>query len=75
MTHDEHKARHLMLHNALDELLADYILGLGPLGYEGGFLDTPVKTLMEWSFRQTLSPTGLEHEEREIGDLGIQEGD
>lgn len=52
MTHDEHRARHLYLHAALDELLADF------LTYNRTKLpsNTTVMELMTWSHAQTLDP-------------------
>ena len=57
MTKDEHKARHLMLHEALDELLADYIQHHPDKIH---FLNMPIRDLTYWSFKETLDPTDLE---------------
>lgn len=53
MTKDEHRARHLMLHQSLDELLADY------LRHNAGALPstTTVMELLQWSHEQTIEPT------------------
>lgn len=52
MTHDEHKARHQVLHEAFDELIADYLRwhkGKRPS-------NTTMDELMKWSFLQTKEP-------------------
>ena len=51
MTKEDHIKRHLELHKALDELLADFIdhTKEPPLG-------RPIKDLMEWSHKQTTDP-------------------
>jgi hypothetical protein len=53
MTPEEHRKRHIKLHKALDELLADY------LRHCAGTLPstTTVAELMKWSHRQTVNPT------------------
>ena len=56
LTHEEHIARHRMLHRHFDELLADY------MNHHPGqltFLDMPVERLMRWSFQQTRIPDEL----------------
>jgi hypothetical protein len=53
MTPEQHKARHVQLHRALDELLADFILH-NPGKYPSKM---PVLDLMRWSHAQTLKPT------------------
>jgi len=55
VTHEEHRARHLELHRAFDELLADY------LAHNRGALpsSTTLMTLMEWSHHQTIDPVEL----------------
>lgn len=53
-TKKEHKERHVELHKALDELLADWISHTGKLPSK-----TPITELMAWSHQQTLSPTEL----------------
>lgn len=53
----EHHARHYELHMALDELFADYIRHHPD---DTLFLDLPFRTLMEWSYKQTLNPTEME---------------
>lgn len=54
MTQEEHKKRHIELHKSLDELFADFIRH-NP--NKKSFLETPIKKLMEWSYKQTISPT------------------
>jgi hypothetical protein len=53
MTFDEHRARHLQLHRALDELMADYFMQVK------GSLPSTTTTdvLAAWSYRQTIEPT------------------
>lgn len=51
MTSDEHKQRHVELHRAFDELLADWIAQTGKLPSQHTVMD-----LLTWSFRQTLEP-------------------
>jgi len=52
MTKEEHKARHVDLHNALDELVADWTARTGSLPSKQS-----VMKLMQWSRRQTKNPT------------------
>jgi len=53
MTRDEHIERHILLHRCLDELLADYLLQTDQLAS-----DVTVMDLMQWSYQQTIDPTG-----------------
>lgn len=53
MDENEHRERHKMLHHALDELVADYISQTTGLPSQ-----TTVMQLIEWSFEQTMQPTG-----------------
>ena len=55
MTPEEHNARHVELHNALDELVADWISITECLPSQNS-----VMALMQWSHRQTEDPTGAE---------------
>jgi hypothetical protein len=55
MTSDEHRARHVALHRALDELFADYIVQHPD---QHGFLEMPFSQFLTWSSEQTLRPTG-----------------
>jgi hypothetical protein len=50
--HRVHKARHLKLHHALDELIADFILHVDKWPSE-----TTLFELMQWSYQQTIEPT------------------
>jgi hypothetical protein len=54
VTHDEHRQRHVELHNSLDELVADFISH----GRSGEHLpsETTVLELMRWSRQQTIDP-------------------
>lgn len=54
MNNQEHQARHIALHKAFDELLADYIMHL-PYGESA--LDKTVYELVKWSHDQTIKPT------------------
>lgn len=49
---EEHKARHLALHAALDELVGDYISQTNRLPSK-----TTVMELLKWSHAQTQRPT------------------
>jgi hypothetical protein len=57
MTHDEHRKRHIDLHRALDQLIADY-MAHHPV-YPTSYLDMPLRELVEWSMTQTGNPTEL----------------
>jgi len=52
LTKKEHKERHIELHKAVDELVADFITHTGKLPSQASLLD-----LMSWSHEQTLNPT------------------
>jgi hypothetical protein len=58
MTEEEHRARHQELHQALDELLADWI-GHQSIDYGKVLSDTTLMELMRWSHEQTINPTPL----------------
>ena len=47
-----HKARHQYLHDALEEMLDDYILHVG-----SPFNKTTILGLLNWSQLQTISPS------------------
>lgn len=47
-----HKARHKFLHEAFDELVADFILH----NIDKSLGNTTVMELMIWSYRQTCKP-------------------
>jgi hypothetical protein len=53
-TPEQHGARHVELHKALDELVADFIRHTDRMPSR-----TPLSDLMSWSFAQTLNPTEL----------------
>jgi hypothetical protein len=61
MTEDEHRAHHVRLHRALDELFADYVAHQ-PLS-ASQFLGRPILALIEWSHQQTIQPTPARGEE------------
>ena len=52
MNLEDHKARHVELHQKFDELLADFIAHTGDLPSQ-----TSVMEFMTWSHEQTLEPT------------------
>lgn len=52
MTHEEHRQRHIELHEALDELIADFLAQTSYLPS-----DTSLMELMKWSCEQTINPT------------------
>lgn len=52
-TPEGHRQRHVELHKAMDELLADYMRNHRD---QQSFLDMPFRQLMEWSHRQTIQP-------------------
>lgn len=56
MTRQEHIDRHVMLHQRLDELIADFIAHTTALPSQ-----TTVLELMQWSHGQTQDPT--EHQD------------
>lgn len=53
LTPAEHRARHLELHRALDELAADYMRH----HHNARPSNTTIMDLMIWSFEQTRNPT------------------
>lgn len=62
MTKEEHRLRHVELHQALDELVADMIGRTGKLPSE-----TTIMELATWSYQQTKEPdhdTGTEKTDR-----------
>jgi hypothetical protein len=57
MTAEEHRARHVVLHQALDELLADYLRVVCSYPNYHGPSDITVFELAKWSQQQTIEPT------------------
>lgn len=51
---EQHQARHVELHRALDELVADWLRHTRKLPSTSSVMD-----LMQWSHQQTLNPTEL----------------
>lgn len=51
LTPGEHQIRHTILHRHLDELVADFIHITGKIPSQ-----TTVMELMQWSYKQTISP-------------------
>lgn len=54
MTPEEHKEKHIKLHNSLDELFADFIKQHPDTVR---FLEKPIIELIRWSKNQTCQPT------------------
>ena len=52
LTHDEHRQRHVELHKALDELIADFLFHVRRKLPD----DTTIMELMIWSHQQTIEP-------------------
>lgn len=52
MTPEEHKQRHIQLHNSFDELFADFIGHTGRLPIQTTLID-----FLNWSYDQTIKPT------------------
>lgn len=63
MTEDEHKQRHVELHEALDELIADW-LSEQSLASGKRPSNTTIMELMEWSHAQTQNPTSAGHTQK-----------
>jgi hypothetical protein len=61
MTKEEHRARHQRLHEALDELAADYLAHhpLRPSLKPKMPSTTTLAELMTWSHQQTIDPEDL----------------
>lgn len=55
MTHEEHKARHILLHQHLDELVADYVRHT-PSTAATQLSKVTVMDLIAWSYGQTQAP-------------------
>jgi len=52
MNREEHIKKHQELHKSLGELLVDFITHTKYLP-----LETPIMTLVTWSYKQTTNPT------------------
>lgn len=52
MTREEHIARHVELHQKLNELMADFVDHTGKLPSS-----TTLMEFMQWSYEQTKNPT------------------
>lgn len=59
MNHEEHQQRHVRLHQALDELVADYLAQT-----RGMPSTTTLMDLLRWSLEQTQNPTRNQFEDR-----------
>jgi len=53
MSKEEHRERHIKLHEALDELFADFVLH----NKDKRATQTPIVELISWSYKQTQNPT------------------
>ena len=53
MTEKEHKEKHKILHQHLDELFADFITNSG---VESGFTERPIMELLTWANKQRQEP-------------------
>ena len=56
LTEDEHRQRHIELHQALDELVADWIQHKRQL-----LSQTTIMELVDWSHAQTITPVALDY--------------
>ncbi len=56
MTTEEHKQRHVELHQSLDELFADYIVHHPD---EVTYVNMPLSKLLAWASEQKENPTPL----------------
>ena len=68
MTKEEHRLKHVELHQSLDLLFADYILHHQ---HQGSFMSMPFQQFLEWSYSQTVNPDptpGTEHDDVENTD-------
>ena len=59
MNAEDHRRRHLELHHALDELLADWIGHNVHADSDKTLSNTSILELMAWSHRQTIQPDEL----------------
>jgi len=66
METEEHRTRHIELHRALDELVADFMQSRITWGGEYLPSKVPLTTLMHWSHTQTQNPEDV-HNPREAG--------
>jgi hypothetical protein len=68
-TEEEHRARHVLLHSMLDELLTDWAMHNTKAGDRQPKLysNTPIIELMQWSHQQTVKPDLLPGERHEVG--------
>jgi len=57
MTHEEHRQRHVELHRAFDELLADYARHHPQ---QNKILETEIGVFLGWSHEQTIEPTEVD---------------
>jgi hypothetical protein len=56
---EKHRRRHVELHRALDELVADWVLHQP----RGKLCNSTIMELIEWSHRQTIKPAEIESDE------------
>lgn len=57
LTKTEHKDRHMVLHQSLDELVADYVTHEKKFG---SLSTASIMDLIKWSNQQTINPTELD---------------
>ena len=64
---EQHRARHIELHHALEELLEDwrFHLSKGDPDAEVGVYSRPVRDLYNWSHRQCIEPDARTWDELE----------
>ena len=55
-----HQHRHVYLHRALDELVADWIRHTVHLGGDKTLTTATIMDLMQWSYEQTQQPSVVE---------------
>jgi hypothetical protein len=63
MTHEDHRARHAELYQALTDLLSDWLLHhlltTGRLLDSDALLAQPIDGLVRWAYTQSVEPTPL----------------
>jgi hypothetical protein len=69
LTHEEHRQRHIELHQSFDELVADYLAQTSGLPST-----TTLIELIVWSKRQTENPTPNPFQAREIAHAEVKRG-
>jgi hypothetical protein len=67
MTPEEHQAKHVQLHRALDELLACYVtenrdLSARPPTHRRGSVHNQIVDLLQWAYEKTMLPSPVPEE-------------